>query len=257
MEINIYDLSRNWFNWSFENPEKISPNHTALYFFCIEHCNRLGWKQKFGLPTTMAKEAIGIKSYNTYIKTLNDLVEWGFIKLIEKSKNQYSANIIALSNFNKAHDKALDKALIKHGTKQRESTQQSIDSIDIQIHNTTILQSYKITNEVNEVFTPIVERWLLYKKERRENYKTKDSVITMYKKLLKFSKDNPKTAFEIIDSAIGNNYSGFFEPKPQNGTNNANEIKPAYIPPPPQPKKETREEIEARLLKEMENERNN
>lgn len=126
--MNSYELSRNWFDWSFENPEKISPNHSALYFFIIEHCNRLGWKEKFGLPTTMAKESIGIRSYNTYINTLNDLVDFGFIKLIEKSKNQYSSNIIALSNFNKATDKALDKALIKHGTKQRES----ISSIDKQ-----------------------------------------------------------------------------------------------------------------------------
>lgn len=119
--MNSYELSRNWFDWSFENPEKISPNHSALYFFIIEHCNRLGWKEKFGLPTTMAKESIGIRSYNTYIKTLNDLVDFGFIKLIEKSKNQYSSNIIALLNFDKANDKALDKALIKHGTKQSES----------------------------------------------------------------------------------------------------------------------------------------
>jgi hypothetical protein len=126
--MNSYDLSRKWFDWTFENPERINPNHTALYFFIIEHCNRLGWKQKFGLPTTMAKEAIGIRSYNTYINTLNDLVEFGFIELIEKSKNQYSSNIIALSNFDKAHDKALDKALIKHGTKQL----QSIDSINKQ-----------------------------------------------------------------------------------------------------------------------------
>lgn len=46
--------------------------------------------------------------------------------MIEKSKNQYSSNIIALSFFNKAPDKApnnaLDKALIKHTTKQGEST---------------------------------------------------------------------------------------------------------------------------------------
>jgi len=131
--MNGYDLSRNWFNWCFENPEKIKPNHTALYFFCIEHCNRLGWKSKFGLPTTMVKEAIGIKSYNTYINTLNDLVDWGFVEMIERSKNQYSSNIIALSNFNKALDKALDKALIKHTTKQSESTRQSIDSIDKQL----------------------------------------------------------------------------------------------------------------------------
>jgi len=131
-EFNGYELSRKWFDFCFENPEQIKPNHTALYFFCIEHCNRLGWKQKFGLPTTMAKEAIGIRSYNTYINTLNDLVDWGFIEMIEKSKNQYSSNIIALSNFNKALNKALDKALIKHTTKQRESTRQSIDSIDKQ-----------------------------------------------------------------------------------------------------------------------------
>jgi hypothetical protein len=133
--MDYFTLSRNWFNYSFENPEKVKPNHTALYFFCIEHCNRLGWKIKFGLPTTMAKEAIGIKSYNTYISTLNDLVDWGFLKMIEKSKNQYSSNIIALSVFNKALDKALDKALIKHASKQSESTHQSIDSINIQDTN--------------------------------------------------------------------------------------------------------------------------
>lgn len=120
--MNSYDLSRKWFDWTFENPERINPNHTALYFFIIEHCNRLGWKEKFGLPTTMVKEAIGIRSYNTYINTLNDLIDFGFVKLIEKSKNQYSSNIIALSNFNKTDDKALDKALIKHETKHSQST---------------------------------------------------------------------------------------------------------------------------------------
>lgn len=163
--MNGYDLSRNWFDFCFENPEKITPNHTALYFFCIEHCNRLGWKQKFGLPTTMAKEAIGIRSYNTYIKTLNDLIDFGFIKMIEKSKNQYSSNIIALSNFNKALDKALDKALIKHTTKQVKSTRQSIDSINKQetinketniIYNSFYDEQIKLSNN-NESYIKIVE----------------------------------------------------------------------------------------------------
>lgn len=148
--LDIYNLSRNWFNWSFENPDIVKPNHIALYFFCIEHCNRLGWKEKFGLPTSMAMEAIGIKSYNTYKKTLDEIVSFGFIQMIETSKNQYSSNIIALSKKAKAFDKALDKALIKHTTKhmskQSESTQQStcqsIDSIDIQVYNNTNLQYY-------------------------------------------------------------------------------------------------------------------
>ena len=131
-ELNSYSLSRNWFDFAFDNPEKIKPNHTALYFFMIEHCNRLGWKRKFGLPTTMAKEAIGIRSYNTYIDTFNDLISFGFVDLIEKSTNQYSANIIALSNFDKASSRALDKAFIKHDTKQVVKQRESISSIDKQ-----------------------------------------------------------------------------------------------------------------------------
>lgn len=150
--LDIYSLMRNWFNWCFENPDLIKPNHTALYFFTIEHCNRLGWKQKFGLPTEMAKDAIGIKSYNTYISTFNDLEKYGFIKVIERSKNQYSSNIIELSKFDKALDKALDKAIIKHVTKQSESTCQSIDSIDIQLYKYTRLLCSKQKNRKKLIF---------------------------------------------------------------------------------------------------------
>jgi hypothetical protein len=117
-----YDLSRNFWNWAFENPEKIKPVHSALYFFCIEHCNRLGWKDKFGLPSQMAMEAIGVKNWRTYSAGLNDLVEYGFIKFIQKSKNQYSSNIIAIVKNTKAPTKALDKALQKHSTKHSQST---------------------------------------------------------------------------------------------------------------------------------------
>jgi len=127
--MDYFKLTRAFWDFAFENPEKIKPNHCALYLFIVEHCNRLGWKQKFGLPTTMAKDAIGIRSYNTYITTLSELVDFGLIELIEKSKNQYSSNIVAISNFDKAPNKALDKALINHSTKQSESTVQSIDSI--------------------------------------------------------------------------------------------------------------------------------
>jgi uncharacterized phage protein (TIGR02220 family) len=137
-KITGYELSRQWFDFAFEQPEKIKPSHAAIYFFACEHKNRLGGKEKFGLPSTMVMEAVGIKSYNTYINTLNDLVDWGFITMIQRSKNQYSSNIIALSKFNKALDKALDKAFVKHDTKQSESTVQSIDSIIKQINNKQI-----------------------------------------------------------------------------------------------------------------------
>jgi uncharacterized protein YlbG (UPF0298 family) len=145
--MNSYELSRSFIDFSFENPSKIKPNHYAVFFFAIEHCNRLGWKSEFGLPTSMTMEATGIRSYNTYIKTFTELNDFGFINIIEKSKNQYSSNIIALSNFDKALDKALDKAFIKHSTKHStkhipkqhestvQSTVQSISSINKQITN--------------------------------------------------------------------------------------------------------------------------
>lgn len=153
--MNVYELSRTFWNWAFENPDLVKPNHSAMFFFAIEHCNRLGWKEKFGFPTAMVMDAIGIKSYKTFITTLNELVEWGFLKMVEKSKNQYSANIIALVFFTEANAKALTKASQKHMLKQVkstdqsicESTYQSIASIDIPINNNTYLPNNNILLE--------------------------------------------------------------------------------------------------------------
>lgn len=162
--MNGYELSRNFWNFAFDNPEKVRPYHIAIYFFSIEHCNRLGWKKKFGFPTSMVMEATGIKSYNSYKKYFDDIVDWGFFDVIEYSKNQYSSNIIALSLKEKALDKALDKALIKHGTKQSEST----CSIDKQ----------ETSKQINkEQAPPSLEEVILY---FDENGYTKDSATKMF-----------------------------------------------------------------------------
>lgn len=158
--MNSYELSRKWFDWCFENPEKVSPNHSALYFFAIEHCNRLGWREKFGFPTEMAKDAIGIKSYTTYIKTLNDLVDFGFIVMIEKSKNQYSSNIIALTNFDKALDKALDKAISTHLVKQVES--------NVSINKLLNIKTIKLLNIYYEKVNLNLEKWIFQEEEKKE-----------------------------------------------------------------------------------------
>jgi hypothetical protein len=128
-----YELSRQWFDFCFENPDNIKPLHSAIYFFAIEHCNRLGWKHKFGFPSQMAMEALGIKNWRTYSKGLNDLVDWGFIEMVEISRNQYSSNIIAIVKNTKATTKALDKALSKHSQKQGTKHSQSTVSINKQV----------------------------------------------------------------------------------------------------------------------------
>lgn len=124
-ELDYFQLMRNFWDWSFENPDIVKPTHCALFGFIVEHCNRMGWKDKFGLPASMVLDAIGIKSYSVYKKTFDDLVDFGFIEVIQYSKNQHSSNVIALKENYKAHYKALDKANIKHVTKQVSTHSQS------------------------------------------------------------------------------------------------------------------------------------
>lgn len=154
MDLTGYELSRDWFDFCFENPSKVKPIHSAIYFFAIEHCNRLGWKKEFGFPSQMAMEALGVKSWKTYIKAFNDIVDWGFFEMIEKSKNQYSSNIIAIVKNTKAQAKALDKALQKHSQKHCSSTGKSTVSINKQVtieQGTSKQQTLKVADVIYDI----------------------------------------------------------------------------------------------------------
>ena len=130
--MNGYNLLRAWYNFKFDNPSKAKAIHSDMYCYLIDLWNRLGQKSEFGLPTSVTMEALGIGSYNTYKKTLNDLIEFGFIMLVVESKNQHQSKIVALSNIDKATDKPLDKAHIK-----------ATDTINKQYNNITNKQLFK------------------------------------------------------------------------------------------------------------------
>jgi len=165
-KLNSYELSGAWFDFCFENPELIKPIHTAIYFFAIEHCNRLGWKKKFGIPSQMTMDAIGVRKHQTYIKGFNDIIEWGFFELIEKSKNQYSTNIISLISALPKNGKALGKARAKHRAKQGQSTGQSTgqskDSIYKQVNNELLNNKTIKHTETSSVYNKIKETFLQY-----------------------------------------------------------------------------------------------
>lgn len=152
--MNGYELSRQWFDFSFENAKRVKPIHTALYFFIVELWNRAGQKDEFGLPAYYAMEATGISSYNTYKSAFDELVLFGVIKVVEKSRNQHTATVIALSIFDEADNKAFDKALAMQLTKRNsstiQSTVQSTDAIIEPENNTELLnQEPKREGEIN------------------------------------------------------------------------------------------------------------
>lgn len=166
--MNGYELSRLWFDWCFDNASKIKPIHTALYFFCVEHNNRLGWKKEFGLPRNMAMDAIGVKNNRTFTAAFNDLEDWGFIEVLERSTNQHSANIISLRasvENTSAPTKALDKAMHKHAHKHDQK-----QSIGIAPINKPINQEQRTINLETDITQPDLFQifWNLYGKKEEE-----------------------------------------------------------------------------------------
>lgn len=215
-QLSGYELSRTWFDWCFENPEKINPNHTAIYMFAIEHCNRLGWRLKFGFPSQMTMDALGIKKHGTYIKYFNELVEWGFFDLIQKSTNQYSSNIISLKSATPKNGKALDKAFLNHRSKQNESKGESNSSIDKQLNNKQLNQ-LTIDENLSDLENKVLEFYNFRKSMKKPiREESKEAWIN---KLIKLSNGDEETAILILDESIANGYQGIFELKTnKNGT---------------------------------------
>lgn len=94
----------------------------------------------------------------------------------------------------------------KDKAKPKQNTEDEIDN------DNEIASEVKVVEDPEMIL--IFERWVKYKAERKESYKSKDSLKTAFEKLVRFSNGNNEIARKIIDDAIGNNYAGFFEPKP-------------------------------------------
>jgi hypothetical protein len=166
--MNGYNLIRDWYNYKFDNPSKVKAIHSDFYCYLIDRWNRLGQKKEFGLPTDVTMEALGIGSYNTYKKVLNDLIDFGFISIVKKSINQHQSKIIALSKNDKSTDKALDKATIKATDKALDETS---DTIIKQINNET-------NKQINNIYS-FDEFWDLYdKKNDRKKCSDKFNKLT-------------------------------------------------------------------------------
>lgn len=112
--MNAYSLMRAWFNFAFENQGVVSGNHTGMFCWFIEQNNRMGWTANFAAPRDQTMAAVGITSHNTYNRVFNDLIEFGFVKMVKKSNNQWTANIIALSKNDITNESDLDSALSKN-----------------------------------------------------------------------------------------------------------------------------------------------
>jgi uncharacterized phage protein (TIGR02220 family) len=119
----------------------------------------MGWKQKFGFPTDQAMEAVGIKNYKTYIKGLLDLVDFGFIKIHQRSKNIHTSNIIEVVKNTNVTTNAHTKASQMHTPKQVHST--------VSIDKLVNYKTYKLIEANVSVVEDNLDKWIKAETEEK------------------------------------------------------------------------------------------
>lgn len=209
--MNGYKLTRDWFEWCSENPEKIRPIHSALYLFAVDQCNRFGWKSKFGFPTYFVMDILGIGNWRTYSKALNELVEFGFIEIVRKSPNRHKSTIISI-----VKNTELSTEL---STEQEQGNVQSKDSataaIDKPINSQTSKQlktskpkrkKFNFKNKLIEYGFKenLVDDWLEVRKTKRAT-----NTETAFKLFIKEFEKSGKGMDFILESCIEKSWASF------------------------------------------------
>lgn len=68
-----------------------------------------------------------------------------------------------------------------------------------------------VANDFSECFM----KWIEYKKELKQSYKSQTSLQQCYNNLLKLSTGNPQKAMYVVNQSIGNGWAGLFKYKGQ------------------------------------------
>lgn len=211
---NGYAYSKRWFDFMLESKEMVRPIHTALYFWIVEMNNRQQWKEVFGLPTEYSMKAIGIKGRLHYKNALDDLIKWGFVNLVSKSKNQHMSNQISLclpvTLSNKQDNLPVtlsNNCLQRKVTSKRTKGYKQADlpvtlSYTYKTEEQTILNYFK-SEKTNSLFIDFL------KNEEKNGRSLSEERI---KSLIQNLKDVAETEGEMnasINQAIAGNYSSF------------------------------------------------
>lgn len=123
--MNAFELSRNWFDWSAKQEAGIvSAYHATAYFYLIDQNNRMRWKEVFGVSTKLAMRAVGVTTTGKFWSVINELVEWNFILLVQKSKNQHQYN-----RFSLVKNPSFSQAVPKRFTGGQKKSAQASDGV--------------------------------------------------------------------------------------------------------------------------------
>ena len=237
--INGFEQIKGFYSWVFNNPDKIRPTHISLYLFLLNQNNRSNWVEWFKCPYDLAMQGACIGNNGTYYKCLDDLKAWNLIDY-QKGINNFKAPLVKLFVLyeNEQVTVPLSEQLSEQLSVQQTAQQPVQLSAQLPVHIYKLITDNieTINNRQDEFlcliknfinpkskeidlsflqkdFIPVVEKWLLYKKEKKQEYKGQTSINTFCKKLIEYSNGDAIIAEAIIEQSIANNWAGIFELK--------------------------------------------
>ena len=229
---------KNWF-WienALVDREDIGAMEKLIYMLLARFADQEG--KCFPSQERLCKIS-GIKDYRTIVKYMESLEEKGLIS-IKKEKGK--KNTYYLKNVEKIEEvPAKNVGAINAGTKNVGANfveEVPAKNVGQTIHNeqntkkeknkkenfdhTKKLLNYIETLEIDSEKKEIFKEWVEYKKSKGQ-YKDTKSLDILIRRFIKYSVQELR---DIVEKSIMNNYSGIFEPKVNNKTDqgNKNEI---------------------------------
>lgn len=193
---------------------KLEPKYKLFWFFILSSCDAVGvWEEDLELASYLIGYEYSmdslLKVFEGKIKRLNEKKVWvtdfcnfqyGVLKETEKNRPHQS-----YIDMLKKHSLWIvyQKSINSPKEKDKDTGPKDLDKDKVLIQK---IEGF------NDSFFEVFYRWLKYKRERGESYKTQDSTKLAYEKLFKYSNGNVNTAIEIIEFSMSNNYQGLIEP---------------------------------------------
>ena len=181
----------------------------GLFYVILE---KLAQQEK-PVPEIVLKSQLNIKK--KLEKVLNFMYEIGVLSI--KNGEVFSETLL---NFSEKYKIKKEKTRIKvaEWRNNQKDKKNVTDYVPVSNPPKVKLSKVKLSKEIKrgyikEDFLEIFNRWLQYKKDKKQTYKNEDSIEMAYKKLYKFADGNPKIATEIIEQSLANNWAGLFQLK--------------------------------------------
>lgn len=198
----------------------LSKDGKLFFIYYITTCDHAGILK---LNRKLCEFQTGLKNTDTVIKELGKslitvkenvyfmprFIKFQYPDFPKSTVKQQDSALKILKSYNLFNDETNSYLTL---SKELPNSYDSDNYSDSDSDNVNVINKNKY-EFVKIEFKQSFEKWIAYKKERKESYKSEMSLKTFYDNLIKLSNNNPDIAMQIVNQSIANNWAGIFELK--------------------------------------------